>query len=175
MHPSLQRVFDELEAQRIQTLQMISHLTEEHLNRRRKEGKWSIAEILSHIITAERLSVQYITKKLNGIDQARNSGGWEDFKISLLAITQRFPGLRFKAPKPVLDKTVIYKTMSQLEAEWTQVRKDLREILDGIPHEKINRLVYRHVIAGYLNPRHALIFFREHLIHHIPQIRRLLH
>jgi uncharacterized damage-inducible protein DinB len=174
MNASFLTLFQQIELQRAALLNSVSHMTEDELNTRSIPGKWSAAEILSHIIGAERLSLMYLHKKILAIDTTKDSGIWEEVKINLLKISQRFPGLKFKAPQALEDKMTLYKTMAALTAEWDQVRKELKDFLEKIPDAKAERMIYRHVRAGYLNTRHALIFFREHIIHHTPQIKRLV-
>lgn len=175
MAPALQKLMDEIEGQRQAVLASVAGLSDEQFNHSPGPGKWSAAEVLSHIITAERMSVAYLQKKIVGIDQASSSGIWEEIKIIALIFTQRMPGLKFKAPKRVVESTKVMTNRSELENSWNQVRSELKELLEKIPDHQLNRLVYRHVVAGYLNIRHALIFFREHMHHHRPQLHRLLH
>lgn len=174
MSPSFQGLFDEIELQRRQVLDSVGELTETQLNKAPQPGKWSIAEILSHVISAERLSVLYVQKKMLGVAEAADSGMWEEVKMGLLKISQRVPGIKFKAPQRLLESTMVYKNLSDIRLEWDRVRNEFKLLLEKIPEQYVRRKIYRHVRAGYLNPKHAILFFREHLIHHQPQIRRLL-
>ena len=174
MNVSLQILFDKIEAQRQQMMSSVRHLDAERLNKNIIPGKWSVAEILSHLIAAERLSLTYLNKKILAIESASDSGLWEEVKINLLKISQRLPGLKFKVPKTLQENMTVHKSLEALETEWAQVRSELRIFLDKVPDNRVDRLIYRHVRAGYLNTKHALIFFREHAIHHTPQIKRLV-
>jgi len=173
MHSNLQEVFDILETQRKKALESVQHLSEVQLNTPPAEGKWSIAQILSHIITAERLSALYVRKKMQGAADARDSGLWEEIKFFVLKVSQRFPGLKFTAPKLVVDHTVLYPDLMTITREWESVRKDLHSILEKIPDRFVRRRIFRHARAGYLNVRQGLLFLREHIVHHSPQIRKL--
>ena len=173
MHPSFKILFDEIESQREKTLLAVKHLSAEQINRVPAPGKWSIAQILSHLITAERLSLMYINKKIQGIAEAEDSGAWEEIKMGLLKISQRWPGLKFRAPQKVVEHTTFYQDLPTIGQEWDKVRKELSALFETIPDQYVNRKIYRHVRAGYLNARHALIFFREHITHHVPQIKKL--
>lgn len=174
MNSSLEKLVDQIESQRSSVLQSVRGLTTEQLNRVPAPGKWSAAEVLSHVITAERMSVAYMQKKIHGIEKASRSGAWEDLKLVILKVSQRLPGLKFKAPKRVVENTTLYRDFTSIETEWEKVRKDLRKMLDQIPEHGLKRMIYKHPIVGYLNVRHAVIFFHEHLYHHIPQIKKLL-
>jgi uncharacterized damage-inducible protein DinB len=155
MNKSLLTYFAQLEQQKDNLLNELSSLSIEKLNSA-PAGKWSIAQIVAHLITAERLSIQYMQK------------------LIVLIISQRLP-LRFKAPKLAKESTPTLSTLPELTAQWDSVRADLKQLLEKIPDHLVKRKIYKHVFAGKLNSRQALIFFREHFIHHLPQIQRLTH
>jgi uncharacterized damage-inducible protein DinB len=174
MHPSFQKLFAELEIQRMRTLDSVKHLDNKQLNRPLTEGKWSVAQILSHIVAAERLSLGYVKKKTQGIETAPDTGLWEEIKMIMLVASQRVPGLKFKAPRVVVETTTVHPDLDSITKEWDAVRNEFKLLLDTIPDEYVNRRVYKHARAGYLNLKHALRFFGEHVIHHTPQIKRLV-
>ena len=88
------------------------------------------------------------------------------------------------------DKAVIllikkYEEGKQRNVRWSQrafatrlglSSGALSEILQGkrILSAQLKKKIYKHFFAGRLNIQHALIFLREHIIHHQPQINRLL-
>lgn len=170
--PQLQPYFNILEADRQQILEKISHLSNEQFHRA-LPGKWSVSQIVAHLITAERQSLRYMQKKILGISQVGNSGLWEEAKMIVLRWSQRLP-LKFKAPRIVVENAPNYHDFDQLKADWDHSREELKQFLEGLSESHFKRKIYRHIRAGRLNVRHALIFFREHFIHHTPQIRRLL-
>lgn len=174
MHPQIQQIVDRLEEQREAILRDFRDFSEEQLHRAPRPGKWSAAQILSHIIAAERMSVAYMQKKLQGIDHASKSGILEDIKFGILKVSQRLPGIKFKAPIRVVENTSLYKDLDNIEAEWRIIRADLLKLVEKIPEHHLDRMIYKHPIAGYLNVPQALKFFREHIIHHAPQLKRLL-
>ena len=128
---------------------------------------------MAHIITGERLSVQYLNKKILGISEAENSGVVEELKMIVLKLSQRLP-FKFKAPRTVVEKTPSYQNLNNLIADWDNARSELKTLLEKFQDDQINKKVYRHVRAGLLNIQHALLFFREHIVHHAPQIKRLI-
>jgi len=174
MNPAFENIFEQLESQRMKTLEGIEHLSVTQLNKSPLPGKWSVAQILSHLISAERLSLTYVQKKIQGVQDVPDSGLWEEVKISVLKISQRIPGIKFRAPKRVVENTALYQDFATIQKEWDSVRHDWNVILGKIQNEHATKLVYRHPLAGYLNIEQCLIFFREHIIHHTPQIKRLI-
>jgi uncharacterized damage-inducible protein DinB len=174
MHSSCQVLFEQLESRREEILNSFRSLSVEQFNLRPRKNKWSAAEVLSHLVTAERLSVAYMQKKAQGIANLDRTGLWEELIMGILIVSQRFPGLKFKAPRRVVENTTVLMTLPEIESAWKAVREDLRALLETMPREEWNRKVYRHPFAGYLNLKQALVFFREHLIHHGPQLRALV-
>ncbi len=172
MNTKLQHLFDSLERERdtlIATLKNLSTDKQQHA----PEGKWSIQQILAHLIAAEKLSIMYLHKKMLGIKEAEDTGALEEIKMVLLQISQRLP-LKFKAPRVVVENTPAYATFEELTADWDKTRSELKTLLEKFDDTQIKKKIYKHVRAGRLNIQHALMFFQEHIIHHTPQINRLL-
>ena len=172
MNPRLQHLYEALETDRLRLLDTISKLSPEKFHHS-TAGKWSISQILAHLVAAERLSRIYLNKKALGIDQLTNTGFREEAKMILLRWSQRLP-LKFKAPKAVVDHTPSFANVADLSVAWGAERNELKKLLETFRDDQINKKIYRHVRAGMLNIQHALMFLREHQIHHWPQIKRLL-
>lgn len=172
MNLKLQHLFDALETDRKNLLSMIETLPAD-AQQYAPEGKWSIRQILAHIISAERLSVLYLNKKILGIKEVDNTGLWEEIKMVFLQVSQRLP-LKFRAPRTLVEQTPVYTSFDELVVDWDKTRAELKVLLEKFDDTQIRKRIYKHIRAGRLNIQHALIFFREHIIHHTPQINRLI-
>ena len=172
VNSKLQQLFDKLEVDRNHLLVTLRNLPSDRLEYA-PEGKWSIRQILAHLIAAERLSILYLNKKILGIEDVENTGLAEEIKMVLLRMSQRLP-LKFKAPRVVVEHTTAYATFEELAADWEKTRTELKTLLEKFDDTQIRKKIYKHVRAGRLNVQHSLMFFREHIIHHTPQINRLL-
>jgi hypothetical protein len=168
----LQQSFQEFEAQRHEILSWIGSLSESQLHQHHP-GKWSIAQIISHLIASERLSVNYLNKKIQAIDTLRNSTWLDALKMNVLILSQRLP-LKYKAPRVIVENTQVYENAHTLISRWDQVRKELETVLEKFQDGQLRRKVFRHPVAGRLNIRQMMRFLREHIIHHTPQIKRRL-
>ncbi len=173
MNQRLQQLFDRLEAQRHEVLKSVEQLSDEAFSRKPSEGKWSVSELLAHLQTSEQLSVQYLNKKILGIQQYKDTTLYHEVLMLLVKASQRLP-LKFRAPKVVVANTPSFATREQLIIQWNKTRAELKSLLEKFSDHHISKQVYRHPRAGMINIQHALIFFREHVIHHRPQINRLL-
>jgi uncharacterized damage-inducible protein DinB len=171
MNQKVQHIFDLAEVDRIKILNLVSGMSEEKFLQR-KNRKWSVSQILSHVITAERLSLLYMKKKSLGKKDIDNAGVWEEIKFSILKISQRLP-LKYKAPQ-VLNEEPKALPLQEIVKQWQTVRKDFAQFADSLEGEDVKKKIYKHPFAGRLNVMHAIAFFREHANHHLPQIKRLL-
>ncbi len=172
MNKTLSLHFDMLEKQRQQVLDKVRQHPDA-FDRKPNAGKWSVHEILAHLISAEKLSVRYILKKRQGIDGVGETGLTEEIKMLLFKVSQRLP-LKFRAPATVVAATKKYTSYNDLVADWDAVRQSLKQILEQTDEKQLKKKIYKHIILGKLNIVHAVKFLREHVNHHLPQINRLL-
>jgi uncharacterized damage-inducible protein DinB len=172
LNQSLQKKFELLELQRKALFESLKKVSMEKLTQC-PEGRWSIVQIVAHLIAAEKLSVAYLSKKIMAINEVGDTGLWEEIKMIGLILSQRLP-LKYKAPRVVVENTAKETSIAQLEQEWASVRAELKALLENISDSQVNRKIYKHIFAGKLNVQQALVFLSEHFIHHQPQIRRLL-
>lgn len=172
MNPHFQKAYNKLEHQREQIVERIKNLPEE-VYASSPTGKWSIAQIVTHLLTSERLSIGYMKKKSLGIDSLKNSGIRQVIVSGLLKISQRVP-FRYKAPGVIVTNTPEALRAEEIIARWDKSRAGLKEFLEGIPEKHSRRLIFKHPVGGMLNAEQALKFMYEHVNHHLPQIKRLL-
>jgi len=169
----LKVLYAQLEDDRIKLMTELTKTSNDKLSLKPAKDKWSINEILTHLVTSEQLTIRYLKKKSLGVDQLRNSGVGEKIRYAILKISQRLP-LKYNAPKHVLLNTPEPLPFSQLPVIWSATRRDLEVFLDSIAEENVNKLIYKHPVAGRFDVVQCLMFMREHYLHHLPQIKRLL-
>lgn len=171
MNSRLQSLFDSLEKKKHEVLAAIQHVSDEDFSKRSDPDKWSISEILAHLQTSESLSTQYIIKKSQGLAEAENTTLKHDVLMVLVKISQRLP-FKFRAPNVVTTNTPAYATKKELITHWDKTRQQIKELLEKFSEDQIKKQIYRHPRIGLINIQHGLIFFREHIIHHYPQVKR---
>jgi hypothetical protein len=172
MKNELVRLLKKAEGERHQLLEKVSTVPAQKFFFQ-TEKRWSISQILTHLLISEQLSLRYMKKKSLGIEQLNNSGLIEQVKSMLLTISQRLP-FKYKAPTIVLESTPPALSLHEIVAQWSTLRTELQEFLNSIEERNIRKKIYKHPIAGRLNASQAVSFFREHIKHHLPQIKRLL-
>lgn len=171
MNSKLQHQLRLLEKLKNDITEVVSHLNETNF-KRSVGNKWSVGQILIHIVTSERLALQYMQKKSLGIDRLENAGFIEPIKLTVLKISQRLP-IKYKVPKAIHDKTPEAPSKEELFRAWDLSRSELKSFLETIEEKNINKKIFKHPIAGMFNVTQGVAFLREHLLHHKPQITRL--
>lgn len=116
--------------------------------------KWSINQIIAHLITAEDLSILYLNKKILGINEVKDSGLLEELKMILLIVSQRLP-LKFKAPKIVIDSTSDETDLNKLIAKWDLTRLELKIIFGPNREPSYQKKSIQACACGYVEyPTH---------------------
>ena len=132
MNKNVQVLFEKLESERIKLLDQLAVLPNEKLDYRTNSKKWSVNQILIHLLTSEHLTLAYLRKKSLGIDQLKNAGLLESIKIQLLKASQRLPFAKYKAPKHIAQNTPDVVPLSELQARWAVSRAELKNFLETI-------------------------------------------
>ena len=169
----MQKYYEQLQANTKALVKDVSHLSSVTYHYKPEQGRWSISQILTHILTAERLSLEYMKKKSQGIDGLNETGIVERIKFFILTISQRIP-LKYKAPKQVIQQTPPPLSFGDLVRQWESVRSELKAFLEGIKDENVHKMIYKHPHIGRLDVIHALKFLNEHIKHHRPQIHAII-
>jgi uncharacterized damage-inducible protein DinB len=170
--PYFQKTYNTLERQREKLFGMIRNLPED-VYTNSSTGKWSIAQIVTHLLTSERLSVGYMKKKSLGIEKLEDSGLKQAIVSGILKISQRMP-FRYKAPGVIVENTPEALSAEEVIRRWDKSRSDLRQFLQDMDDTHSRRLIFKHPVGGMLNAQQAMKFMYEHINHHLPQIKRLL-
>lgn len=170
MNPYLESRYLKLEETRNRLLDELQGLDEELLNQPGAAGKWSINQIVAHLIQVEQLTNVYIQRKVQS----------EDLQTSCLANGARalllrialHSGLKFKAPAVVADVPA-QAHLPALRKQWDSARYQFEDTLTEMPRHLLDKCVFRHPYAGMLTITQTLDFLQDHFSHHARQIARL--
>ena len=173
MSPIHEKWLRTIERDRKDLWDSLASLTQDQFTRQPKSGKWSISEIVSHLMTAEKLSLEYMKKKSLAIESLGDSGWFDEIKMVFFIASQRIP-VKYSAPKAVVKNTPRSTELATLSKEWSSIMLAYREFLGGIPAKYARRKIYKHPFLGRLDAKHCLQSINEHYHHHLPQIKRLL-
>jgi uncharacterized damage-inducible protein DinB len=172
MNTRLEKQFHYLEKERKQLFGELKQYSDEVINKKPAPEKWSVAEVIAHLITAEEMSLKYLLKKTQDTSREGKEGIKHQFRWLLVKIVFAFD-IKFKAPE-IVEPKLGYQSLANLEAHWAQVRLQTSELLDRLSDDELNKTLWKHAIAGKMNLHHMLEFFGIHYRRHKRQIERTL-
>jgi hypothetical protein len=169
----VEKEFEILREKRRRLFVAIEGLSAEALAKQPIEGKWSILQILYHLLAAERGTLQYINKKLSfspdGLPKASLFSG---FKLLALRLILASP-LKFKAPKG-LDVFPEQLDIQEIRREWDLVDSGFSALNERLSDEQLEWQLFKHPIIGRISMLQTAQFMISHLDHHVRQIERLI-
>lgn len=159
-----------LEDKREKLYELLEKLDEEQLNFRPAEDKWSITQIVFHVVKAEQLSVISINKEIRNTNSSR-AGISAFVRSSLLKYALMSP-IKFKAPAIMGNIPKEYDII-ELKTKWLTVRNRLHNALGEVDKELGKKYLFTHPYAGKLNIYQTMDFLLQHFNHHNRQIKKL--
>jgi uncharacterized damage-inducible protein DinB len=172
MEPGLRRRFERLEETRVRVAGTLGGHDAASLNRRPGPERWSALQVLHHVVTVEALTVSYVRKKSQAGASLPRAGLASRLRLLALRAALASP-LRLKAP--AVTATVPESIeLAALEQRWDAVRRELCDLLEGLPAALGDRMVFRHPVVGRMGIEDALGLLQAHLDHHARQIGVLL-
>ncbi len=160
LEKSRNRLFDELE-----------DFEDGQLNVLPATDKWSINQIVAHMILVEQFTIGYIQNKIKKEETLQTSSFMNLTKSIILKVALR-SGMKFKAPQVVAvvpDKASLHA----IRLEWDNVRFQLEDLLTELPPHLMHKYLFKHPYSGPLTVKQTLSFLQDHFDHHLQQIRQL--
>lgn len=173
MKKDLLKHFDDLEAKRDQLIKLVQNIPDSRLLQQPAEGKWSVFETMAHVMAAEEMSLLYLRKKIQSTKLEKPEGLKQKWNWLLVKLVFLFD-IKFKAPDIVLPKKE-YNNLMVIDKRWTVVRSQIREVIEQLSEEELEKTLWKHAIAGKLNLYHMVQFFEIHYDRHYRQIVDTLH
>lgn len=172
MQAELQSRFNRLEQLKAEAQQHFATFSDDALNRPPAPEKWGALQHMAHIISSETQSLIYMKKKILGADKAGKSGIGEWFRSALLKVFLQ-TGIKFKAPK-VLKEPDAHYSAAELFKQWGELRAEYFEFLGNMDEDMAHTRIFKHPVAGRLDPIQALDFMGIHLNRHLRQAQKNL-
>lgn len=169
MHPDLKEKFVMLENNKAYYLKILDQYVPDQLVFSEGEGKWSILQLIDHLIKVESQTLQFMVN----FDFSRKDeklGLKTSFNAFLLQLALKSP-IKFKVPANVLLPQ--QKSKTSLLHEWKVLRGNFEDYLESFPTKKRDNFIFFHPRSGKLNIIQTLKFLNEHLAHHRAQIKRI--
>lgn len=161
---------DRIEVMRDELLDEVKILSNDHIKHSPSEGKWSVIEIIEHLVLGE----EYVLRSLFGnkplVHQRRKPYHFIRYYIVMGILASSF---NVRTPSKKMNPTSKV-SLKALTDRWEQSHCILRDYLKGLDSETVHHAVFFHPICGPLTPKKALAMLEVHLKRHWKQIREIL-
>jgi hypothetical protein len=161
------QAFDESRRALLDELELLSAET---LGAKPFAGKWSILEIVEHLVLAEREVLQNLPEPSQMVELRRSLKTHFTYPMVMMVLMCRIP---VKAPSSGMIPRGT-SSLADLRRQWDQSQQWLRSYVDGLDRQGVDRAVFQHPVAGPLSVTQAVRMGRVHVATHTRQIRRLL-
>lgn len=172
MNTQIEKQFKQLEQERRNLFNELKNYSDEVINKKPSSDKWSVAEVIAHLITAEEMSLKYLSKKIQDTSKEKPEGFKHKYRWILVQIVFNF-NIKFKAPE-IVEPKMGYQSLANLETKWSDIRNQTLQLLQKLSDDEVNKTLWKHAIAGKLNLHHMVQFFGVHYNRHKKQIERTL-
>ncbi len=174
MNKRLQSLFDNLESSKSELLAQVKHLDVEQLNKQPMPEKWSIAQIIDHLILAEKFVLIQIEKRMSQPEALKKVGFGVSVKMFLLKMIVRLSLTpKVKAPGR-LAEVADYSELENLEDSWAAKRQTLKEILENMKTEMLDKNLTSHPLIPDMTIFQGLGIIQGHFNIHKKQIQLIL-
>ena len=150
----------------------LSKYSNEEINLKPNLKKWSIGENMYHLWLSETSIEKYIRKKTSYPDTLVDVNPIARLKLSILYFIF-FIGIKFKAPKILVDPIPKNVDFKKLKKKWLESRKSFKILIESLDKNDLNKGVLRHPLVGRINMNMTLDFLFYHFKNHKKIIHKL--
>jgi len=165
----LKRWIQAFDDQRLALLDELAALPPAALKAKARPDKWSILEIVEHLVLAERFVLAGMPPAAELVARRRSLKNRCIYPIVIFV-------LRFKIPVKVPAKRMLptgQASLAEVRSAWDGNLRWLRAYVAGLPPGGGRSAVFLHPVAGPITLTQALRMDRLHFATHLRQIRRL--
>lgn len=145
----------------------VMHYSPETYMKSPGNGKWSLGQVYSHIITANQLTVRGMYKCLRG--EARHTTEKPRISARMILLLGFIPPLNLQVPRIVEEATPQLSREEAFES-LKKLKDDLHSIMNA-PEWPVD-LKFKHPFLGPMNIKEWMRFMQIHTRHHLRQITR---
>ena len=150
-------------------LDEVEHLEPERLTAKPLPGKWSILEIVEHLVVGDREVLQGLPKPSALVDRHRRLRDRVGYRMVMFVLACHIPA---KVPSPrYLPQG--QSSLPDLRRDWDEMQQWLRSYVERLDRGDPATAVFGHPIAGPMTMQQVLDMGKLHLATHTRQIRRL--
>ena len=150
-------------------LDEVERLEPERLTAKPLPGKWSILEIVEHLVVGDREVLQGLPKPSALVDQRRRLRDRVSYRMVMFVLACHIPA---KVPSPrYLPQG--RSSLPDLRRNWDEMQQWLRSYVERLDRGDPAKAVFGHPLAGPMTMQEVLDMGKLHLATHTRQIRRL--
>jgi len=168
--PDIQEQHESFKKKREDLLQQLGSLSSEVLSFKAAPDKWSIVEVVEHLVIAEKELLKQLSTNVPTSTLGPESKTPEKYQTVIKVMVRDIP---VDVPDESLQPHGRLP-LNELLRLWDAMRKRLAELLAEIKSENIGNPVYRHPYGGPLDISETLQFFEVHFDNHMRHIDRIL-
>jgi len=168
--PDIQEQHESFKKKREDLLQQLGSLSSEVLSFKAAPDKWSIVEVVEHLVIAEKDLLKQLSTNVPTSTLDPESKTPEKYQTVIKVMVRDIP---VDVPDESLQPHGRLP-LNELLRLWDAMRKRLAELLAEIKSENIGNPVYRHPYGGPLDISETLQFFEVHFDNHMRHIDRIL-
>jgi hypothetical protein len=162
--------YHRLAGKREEFMQRLGSLENEILSFKAGPDKWSIVEVVEHLVIAEADLIEQLRAEVQSPPLDIESRSAKKFQ-TVIKVMER--DIEVDVPHESMEPRG-RMTLEDLLSQWDVIRKTLQGLLAGIKKENKDDMVYRHPYAGPLAISETLHFFEVHYDNHMRQIDKIL-
>jgi hypothetical protein len=132
-------------------------------------GKWSMVEIIEHLVLAERAVFKGLPDPSRLVERHRDLGNRVRYVLVLFILTS---GIPVRTPSSAMVPQG-ERGLAELRRLWDESQRWLRSCIAHLGPEAGRKAVFEHPIAGPLTVSQAVRMAQVHVDGHVRQIRRL--
>ena len=170
MLPNIQQQYDSLKLKLETLLQLLDSHTDEVLSFKAGPDKWSIVEVVEHLVIAEEGLLKELSTNIPDSTLDPEAKTPEKHQI-VIKVMER--DIEVDVPHESLEPHGRI-ALEDLLNQWNDIRQKLPGLLAEIKPEKQGDPVFRHPYGGPLNLSDTLQFFEVHFDNHMRHIDRIL-
>jgi uncharacterized damage-inducible protein DinB len=159
---------ERMEVDRRLLMKRLDGIPPEKLAERPGPGKWSVSQVMMHLVVAEEGALAYLKKKIEYGGHLR-AGLFAELRLSLLELAIKLP-FRYKAPAIVAD--IPECTFEGANERWAAVRGEMRRTYTELDEAVIDHELFKHPMVGRFGLLQGIQFMHTHMTRHLGQVER---
>jgi len=166
----LKEALDCLNRERLGLLNRLASITPDELYRKPGPHRWSLVQVLQHLVLAERDVLQHLPDLTDLVPRKQYPYHFISYAVVLLV-------LKWGIPVPVPSSAMVpdgNTTLTRIRTQWDRNFDWLTAYVNGLNIETARQAVFVHPVCGPLTISQALCMDRLHISVHTRQINRIL-